>query len=369
MPQSFDELFLDPHSQTSEDGTLSSKDAQQDIDVLVYALRTAYPAIWAMAPTAWTNIIDQLVNLNIPLNLTRRSFGEWVADALWPIPDGHLKVKFGTDTLGEKYRSNLRRPSTGMNISTGHVWKSETINTDRDRVPVIGISFFPQSSEPVWANFIENIKEIHSHRNAIFNLRGNRGGDDSKAIEAASILLGKTLSFEWLREVVCESPESYALQANTFSKIIWQSYDSKNLSPPLELEEKLASLKNRAASLRDTLPQKKVIEGAVSKNEITSPAFAGQIFALVDSNTASSGEWTALYLQQHPNTVIIGEKTAGMVHFGNSGLLRLPHSQLEITLCMKINEFVDGRFFEKVGITPNIVLQNQDSLEYVLSKM
>lgn len=58
-----------------------------------------------------------------------------------------------------------------------------------------------------------------------------------------------------------------------------------------------------------------------------------------------------------------------MIHFGNSGRLRLPNSGLEVTLCMKINELTDGRFFEKVGIPPNVRVNGTDSLELVLSQL
>lgn len=56
------------------------------------------------------------------------------------------------------------------------------------------------------------------------------------------------------------------------------------------------------------------------------------------SDTVSSGEWTSLYFKKHPNAKIAGENTYGMIHFGNTVYLRLPHSGLSVALCMKINE-------------------------------
>src|SRR5690606_23779353 len=107
--------------------------------------------------------------------------------------------------------------------SNGRVWISQIRETPSGKVPVIGIFWFPQSSESPWSGFIDEIKNIASFNAVVFDLRGNGGGDDSKAIEATSVLLGKGLGFEWVREIVCESSESYALQANTYSRILWQN--------------------------------------------------------------------------------------------------------------------------------------------------
>jgi len=58
-----------------------------------------------------------------------------------------------------------------------------------------------------------------------------------------------------------------------------------------------------------------------------------------------------------------------MIHFGNTGFLRLPNSGLTVSLCMKMNEFKDGSFYEKTGVPPDINVSAQDSLEYVLTHL
>lgn len=118
-------------------------------------------------------------------------------------------------------------------------------------------------------------------------------------------------------------------------------------------------------------PGSKVIVSHNSDNEdITSVTpYRGKVFVLVDGETKSSGEWATLYFKRLPNCTVIGSPTYGMIHFGNSGYLKLPSSGLEVTLCMKINRLTSGEFYEKSGIVPDIFIENQDSYKYVLDKL
>ncbi|WP_413577365.1 S41 family peptidase [Bdellovibrio sp. HCB290] len=363
------DLLLDPKVGANKDRLISHQEAIQDIKVLIYALENAYPAVWTMTPSDWSQIISNLEKLQLPQSLSSKQFGTILADVLWDIPDGHLKVRLGAENLGEKHHASMRRASTGSNISKGLVWKIEYMKADSQTVPIVGISWFPQSSETHWNGFLEEVTKLTSFPNIIFDLRGNPGGDDSKAVEMMSTLLGSPLEFDWIRDIVCESTAAYTLQANTYSKIIWNGYTSKNLTPPLELEKKLASFKEKAAALQGLAPRKEIIESSPSIKNSSQPKYTGKVHVLIDAETSSSGEWTALYLKRHPNTVLVGENTSGMIHFGNSGTLRLPNSHLEVTLCMKINELTDGSFYEKTGIPADIPVKNQDSLTHVLSNL
>ncbi|MEK2690097.1 S41 family peptidase [Bdellovibrio sp. GT3] len=363
------DLSLDPKTSANSDRVLSGEEVLQDIKVLIYALENAYPAVWKIPAREWSQIISKLENLRPSQNISSRDLGTILADVLWEIPDGHLKVRLTTETLGEKLRTHLRKPSTGRNISEGQVWKIENHKADSQTIPVVGISWFPQSSEAHWNGFLEEIERLISFPTIVFDLRGNFGGDDSKSIEMMSLLLGKPLEFDWLRDIVCVSTEAYTLQANTYSKIIWNGYTSKNLTPPDALANELASFKDKAVALKGKPPEKEIFESSPAQEKISQPKYSGKIVVLIDSETSSSGEWTALYLKRHPNTVLVGENTYGMIHFGNSGTLRLPNSQLEVTLCMKINELTDGSFYEKTGIPADITVKNQDSLTHVLSNL
>ncbi|WP_210415713.1 S41 family peptidase [Bdellovibrio sp. ZAP7] len=344
-----------------------------DVGLLIQALEYAYPAKWIMSSDSWADVLQKIKAVHFEENVSNEVFGSALADILWQIPDGHLAVKLDGKVLGEFLHIQTKMPSTGHNlVSSGSnlAWNVEQRKSATGVVSIVAISHFPPSSDPQWFGFSEAIRGTLDSSAVIVDLRGNVGGDDAKGIEMVSILLGRELEMDWVQEVVCETAESLALQINTYELIIWNRYTSKNITPPAELTDHLDSLKGKANALALGAKDggKVVVDHAPrSATSETTLAFKNKIFVLVDPVTASSGEWAALYLKRHPNAVIVGENTRGMIHFGNSGLLYLPHSGLCITLCMKINDLTDGRFFERTGIVPDMRIANRDSLEYVLS--
>jgi hypothetical protein len=375
MKIDYEKFLIDPSVKIDERTALSDAEAKGDIQFVIEALQKAYPAKWVMAPTEWDKIIDHLQNLTFPDKVPITSFGEAIADVLWSIPDGHLKIRHKGLTCGSSYRKNLRQPSTGRNlanIEAKEFWKLEWRKSPRGNIPVLAISGFPQSSEPSWNGFTEMIQDILKSSCLIVDLRGNNGGDDTKAIELVSTLLGHDLSFSWVREVFCETAEAYALQINTYERIIWNNYLVSKEAPPRELVAQLNEIKMKAKdlSLNPRKDAKLVRESDPNDSRYDGvPQFNSDIFVLIDPTTVSSGEWTALYLKKHPKTKIIGENTYGMIHFGNTGYLELPNSKLAISLCMKVNEFTDRSFYEKSGVPPDITISGEDTLEYTLSNL
>ncbi len=368
----YQKLLLNPRRLEVGHRVLAATEVAQDLELLVLALERAYPAKWVMDSQKWTEVLQKIKAVRFAENISNEIFGSVVADILWQIPDGHLTVKLDGKILGKEFHRQIRQPATGRNLavsSEGQAWKMETRQNGTGPVSVLAISYFPPSSDSQWFGFTEAVRKVLDSAAIIVDLRGNIGGDDAKGFEMASLFLGRELEMGWVQEVVCETAESFALQINTYELIIWNRYVAKNLLPPVELTDHLESLKCKARTLAQNPAGngKVVVEQAPRVDAKGSLAFNNKIFVLVDAATASSGEWTALYLKRHPNVVIVGENTHGMIHFGNSGLLQLPHSGLVINLCMKINELTDGQFFERTGITPDIQVSNEDSLNHVLS--
>lgn len=376
MALNYKKFLFDPHHDTvTNPANTSVVKFRKDIDFLVEALEKAYPAKWIMSEAQWKHIISDLYALKFDENTPAELFGTQIADILWQVPDGHLKVRLRDQILGHEFKNHLRKPTTGSNLaksSSNECWKLEHRSAPLGNIPVIAISSFPQASEPPWVGFSEAIRNTLNAPAIIVDLRGNGGGDSTRAHEMASTFLGRDLEEDWVREIVCETAEAVALQINTYENIIWKNYRSKNLAPPMELVQILETLKERAESLATRpLSDSKTIHQQVPREMTNLPdlGFKNKIFVLIDPATISSGEWTALYLKKHPNAILVGENTYGMIHFGNTGRLQLPHSKLSIQLCMKINELTDGRFFEKTGIAPDVPVSNKDSLDYVISEL
>ena len=61
----------------------------------------------------------------------------------------------------------------------------------------------------------------------------------------------------------------------------------------------------------------------------------------------------------------MGENTVGSIHFGNNGTVVLKNSGVFAYISISYNQYYDGRFIEKIGITPKIkVPSGQDAMSY-----
>ena len=94
------------------------------------------------------------------------------------------------------------------------------------------------------------------------------------------------------------------------------------------------------------------------------------VVILVDRDCGSSCELTVEALQGRPGILVVGQATAGAVHFREVGRVLLPHSHIVVNLGTKFVKYDDGRFIEKMGYKPDIELQNgQDALFEGLNRL
>lgn len=334
---------------------ISPADLKTDLDLLVAALKAAHPAQWIMPIAEWSGVLKDLNNIS---EVQVEALAAEISRIFNRIPDGHLEVRSQT----QRYGAPSRAVTTGENLAKGRAWALEW----RGKIPILAVAWFPQPSEPEWDGFIEAVRTVRDCKVAIVDLRGNPGGNDFWAIEATAVLLDHEFHLDWVSEVFCESAIGSALQANTYSKIMWRRYANQGLPAP----DPLLSLRDeniaRSESLGSEPVKREVLAQQPAPAQQGPKAFHGHLYVLLDPMTRSSAEWMALYLKRIPGTVLVGEPSFGQLHFGNTGLLCLPHSQLEIVICEKINRLVDGQFYEKTGIPPDKIYRDGDSLDYLL---
>ncbi|MEJ2615157.1 MAG: S41 family peptidase [Ignavibacteriaceae bacterium] len=84
-----------------------------------------------------------------------------------------------------------------------------------------------------------------------------------------------------------------------------------------------------------------------------SKTYDKNIFILVDENTISQAEYTAMGLQQYPNAVIIGNQTMGAD--GNVSLIYLPEGILSVFTGLGVF-YPDHRQTQRIGIVPDVVV-------------
>jgi C-terminal processing protease CtpA/Prc len=91
-------------------------------------------------------------------------------------------------------------------------------------------------------------------------------------------------------------------------------------------------------------------------SEYNSNYYKGNLVLLVNHQTQSIGEFTAMALCQHPNSIIIGSPTAGTD--GNVSKISLP-GKIETYISGIGIYWVDGQETQRVGINPDITVQNR----------
>jgi hypothetical protein len=92
------------------------------------------------------------------------------------------------------------------------------------------------------------------------------------------------------------------------------------------------------------------------------------LIVLVDGSVASAGEGLLSYLHaQVENVVIVGENSRGAVTFGQVSAHRLPHSQLHVTLPIKLNAMMDMTWREEQGYLPHLWVPAGEALNYAVA--
>jgi C-terminal processing protease CtpA/Prc len=100
--------------------------------------------------------------------------------------------------------------------------------------------------------------------------------------------------------------------------------------------------------------------------ELTSSPHEGPVAVLVDAACGSSCE-NAVHLFRKVGATIVGENTAGAIHFGQAGRLVLPNSKTVIVVATQYVRYDDGSFLEKVGFSPDVpVAPETDAMDVAL---
>lgn len=362
-PFSYKDLRLIDSEDSVDSVTIGQK--KEDISLLQYALEKGYGGRLTIGKSSMTDLINSLEKLKATKSLKVSNICEEIGIALRAIPDNHLfaRIKDG------KFcgRKKLSFASVGPNLtdSDSH-WTGKKLENG---LYLIAIKSFPSGS---WPGFFEFLDEAIGKASVIvIDLRGNGGGDDSTGMKLAQRLAGQELKVPFGPSVLSNSMETLVLWENQLKYIKRQVKDANfiaGLDKYLhENEEKMSKVKE------GNLPEftehndgdnYDPEEGWTYNKDL---GFQGKIFILQDRKTVSSGESTINFFEFFPNVIKVGLPTRGMIHFGNLGLLVLPHTQIMVGVPTKANTYYDKRFIEKTGIQPDVLLKDgDDAFKYVL---
>lgn len=192
--------------------------------------------------------------------------------------------------------------------------------------------------------FLERVKL--SDKNVILDLTDNGGGDNWFAHELVKATYLKT----------DQVPQSTKIQLTSGLMMIGlcftlleHGYDS---APSYCSEVKdYVSDKGFDDLLLSSKSQKK----STYKGERTS-AYSSRIIILIDSSCASSCETVVEKMTTHKNVLVVGENTAGALHFSNAMTLMLPNSGIIAKIPTLYHEYeFDGE--EGKGYSPEYQIE------------
>lgn len=335
---------------------LSDSQVRSDVDQVLYALTTTYSGRKFLPNQEFPNLISDIQSIKGPM--TAEVLCQHIDTAFEKVSDSHLNAKFKNKNCVPN--GHDRKGQVGKNFfPRGDIpWLVKTEKRKNKTALLVSITSFPSSSSPVWNGFIDSVKkELPKKDLVILDMRGNGGGDDTKGYELSTLLAGRKLPTPYKPQWTGNNPEVFQIFINSFE--YWSRLDRDSGKTPPEY---LSKLKNEFTTKRDRASRGENVpfHDTSVQNERRPDAVAEPIaktipiYILMDADCGSSCESTINSFELNPNTRLVGENTAGYVHFGNNGSVFLNNSGVMLQFAASYNSYIDGRFIEKTGISPQI---------------
>jgi hypothetical protein len=184
----------------------------------------------------------------------------------------------------------------------------------------------------------------------VFDLRGNGGGDDHYVLD----WIQRAHRGQWQTYGELDIAGGALYPCNTWNAVVWQQILLGRADDPSAESERVAI---RAGWTKPRPPVHKLDIGIVH-DEAKNP-YLGRVVVLVDRFTRSSGESAAFALHQALRAPIVGERTGGLLEYGNTRTLVLPRTQLVWWYGTKRNYYADE--IEGVGLPVDAYLERIDA--------
>jgi hypothetical protein len=334
--------------------SLSAEAVAYDLALLKHALKHGYGGYAHIDAATMRTLMDELDGLATRVDPQALCVG--IGEALARLPDAHLSARIGGTKCGDGYKAHLREPSVGANRHpAAHPthWALSATNVSGRRIGTLTITSFPAHDDPSWEGYDDAVEQALTLDALIVDLRGNGGGDDTRGYQLATALLGAEVPPAYRQVFVRQTPEAITLQLNWLALMMLQAARDPDGTPP-HVPSYFVELKRTQLEVLEGKTPAEVTKTHAERAAPTALAFDKPIMVLVDSRCGSSCESSAEALRAHPRTRLVGERTAGYIHFGNGGVLVLPGSQVLVYLPTKYNAYADGAFYDKVGFTPDV---------------
>lgn len=348
---------------------LTAEQLKYDKRQIKYSLNNVYSGRMFLPGEEHEQLLENIDR--IQGETSARDFCAKVAQAFEAVSDNHLSAMFNDKDCA---RSKVnRKGEVGDNYYRGKTvpWDVRLKAKDGTNALLVSITSFHKRSSPVWDGFIDRVEKLlPDARLVILDMRGNGGGDDSIGYELSSMLAGNQLETPYTKQWTSANPESFQILVNTFE--YWRR---ERLEQGEDVPRYVDELKDIFEDKRERAKNGEIVPIADDEDNDQSEqekddfdlnkSIKKPIYILVDADCASSCESTTDFFEFNPLATTVGENTAGYVHFGNNGSVFLWNSGVRLQMAVSYNGYYDGRFIEKVGITPEVkVPAGQDAMGF-----
>lgn len=187
------------------------------------------------------------------------------------------------------------------------------------------------------------IQFVHDHdKNLVLDLRQNGGGDDIFAFRLAEALFTPSQKIPQAKTTQVTSHLTNIGLCNAINLLGYRGY-----------EEYCRSTYQSINGLSfDDVIQFGNEEEIEQKTGTRKSPFNSKIILIIDSGCASSCETIVEKLSAHPRARVIGQNTAGALHFSNPIMFQLPHSGILVRIPTLLHSY-ENDAPEGVGYTPD----------------
>jgi hypothetical protein len=363
-----DLLIKDTYSLTPQ-STLSTQEANHDVEVILYTLKNGYGGRKYVDSVLFDSALKSIESLKNPSGeVSVAAFCEQIDDALLLIPDNHLSASMRGRACSTKRVEPIG--NVGKNVSAGSdlPWSFSTRKVGGKQIAILSISRFEKHEDVSWKGFLGAVAESKRSAAIIIDLRGNPGGDDTMGFEMSERLFGgKTPSPIEFTAMSTTSAAFAGLANNWKLREIRLKRSGKGVPTYIQSRSKDRLAQLEKAERGEFAPEKIVRE---TDGQAFNPekGFAKPIYILIDRACGSSCESTLETFEQHPYVTTVGENTFGDIHFAEAAIVVLPNSQIQVQFGTHYTKYKDGRFVERIGYGSKLrVKPGEDALETALS--